>query len=363
MQEIIKFGSYYQKNKDLKEPIEWLVLDDFNGKKLLLSKDVLDVRAIHQALSSITWETCDLRKWLNEDFLNLAFTKEEQKHLLLVKNKNLDNPFSNTNGGNKTYDKVFLLSKEELEKYLSGYQCQGTAYANNKNKFNDKEFMYWWLRSIGDRPSSMLNITNQGDISQRSVHCDYYGIRPVIWVDFNNEAVFIQEEKKIVEFGHYYQENNEVKTPIKWRVLTENDTQMLLISETGLAHQIFDMNCNSDFNESGIKEWLNHEFLNNAFNECERQYLIEAVRLLRFEEALKYFDDRNDRKIAVNPYLLSLRPNLERFREYWLETNGLGGCVMMINSDGSINKGGILARFANIIRPVILVKKGNIFEE
>ena len=72
---------------------------------------------------------------------------------------------------------------------------------------------------------------------------------------------------------------------------------------------------------------------------------------------MNYFDNRLDRKINVTPYLISINPKLERFREYWLETQGIGDCVMMINSDGSINKGGILARFANIIRPVILIKK------
>ncbi len=355
--EIIKFGSYYQNSEVNKEPLEWIVLDKDGNKMLLVSRYVIDFRALNEKLEATTWEHCTLRKWLINDFYKLAFSTQEQKHIFTTKIKNLDDRFSNTNGGNKTYDKVFLLSLEEVEKYLKEYKCQATPFANQKNEFANKEYAYWWLRSVGQQQYSAYNIANNGKVMQRAVHCDYYGIRPAIWVDLHDEAVFVEEEKSNLHFGRYFQVSKEQKTPIKWRVLKEAENTLLLVSEDGLEHLPFDNNCSPKFKNSSLKKWLNIDFFNEAFNDDEKAKILGDIRLLNFDEVMNYFDDRLDRKINVTPYLISINPKLERFREYWLETQGVGDCVMMINSDGSINKGGILARFANIIRPVILIKK------
>lgn len=354
-EEVIKFGSYYQSSLEYKEPIEWIVLTICGSKKLLLSKYVLKCLPYHEKLTAITWEHSSLRNWLNNDFINEAFNEEEAKHIITCKNKNFDNPDSNSNGGNKTYDKVFLLSVEEVKKYLTDYQCESTyLVAIDENKYS-----FWWLRSVGNTQGSAFNVYRDGRLGQRSVHCSYYGVRPAIWLDTENEDTLLLDEKKYLYLGHYYQENNQIKTSIKWRVIDEDDNQMLLVSETGLEYLSFDDNCNPNFSESSIRDWLNTKFIDVAFDELEKNALIDEIRLLTFDEALYLFDDRNDRKIGVNEYLLSLNPNLSRFPHYWLGTSGVGDCVMMINGDGSINKGGILARFSNIIRPTIRVIKKN----
>ena len=61
--EHIKFGSYQG------EKIEWRVLDVIGEKVLLLSEYGLDVKPYNDNLSSgITWESCTLRRWLNDEF-------------------------------------------------------------------------------------------------------------------------------------------------------------------------------------------------------------------------------------------------------------------------------------------------------
>ena len=84
--DVVYFGSYEQDNDftNGKEPIEWLVVRIQDGKALLLSKDVLDYQQYHSAHASITWEECAIRAWLNDSFLNAAFTIEEQAQLLPV---------------------------------------------------------------------------------------------------------------------------------------------------------------------------------------------------------------------------------------------------------------------------------------
>ena len=72
--DIIKFGKYPQDSNDSKSPIEWLVLDVKGNEALLISRYGLDCKRYHHERDDITWEDCDLRKWLNCDFLKSAFS-------------------------------------------------------------------------------------------------------------------------------------------------------------------------------------------------------------------------------------------------------------------------------------------------
>ena len=78
--EIIDFGRYDQ--DDGIQPISWLVLDVRDGKALLLSQKALEARHYHNRSGSVTWEKCDLRKWLNGDFYNQAFREAEKERIL-----------------------------------------------------------------------------------------------------------------------------------------------------------------------------------------------------------------------------------------------------------------------------------------
>ena len=72
----VVFGAYEQDREVLngKEDIEWLVLEKEEGRILVLSKYALDAQQYHTSKEDVTWETSTLRQWLNEDFLNLAFS-------------------------------------------------------------------------------------------------------------------------------------------------------------------------------------------------------------------------------------------------------------------------------------------------
>lgn len=143
---IIIFGGYEQDN-DLsngKEPIAWRVLAIVNGKALLLAEKILDCRPYNTKDSGVTWETCTLRAWLNNDFFNDAFNSGEKAKILATRVVNENSPeYYDTDGGNDTDDKVFLLSYSEVRNpayefsldpsnYDPVRQTQGTDFSKSQ---------------------------------------------------------------------------------------------------------------------------------------------------------------------------------------------------------------------------------------
>ena len=120
---IVTFGRYEQDGSEENGPeeIEWIVLHVQDGKVLLLSKYGLEAQRYNKKKTDVTWETCTLRAWLNDDFLNKAFDPEEQSAILTTEVDNSDaQGYSGwiTSGGNNTKDKIFLLSCTETNLYL-----------------------------------------------------------------------------------------------------------------------------------------------------------------------------------------------------------------------------------------------------
>ena len=202
----VTFGKYEQDNNMANgaERIEWIVLDKKDDKMLLLSKYVLDEMPYHEEYVDVTWETCAMRSWLNEDFYKTAFTSTEQQYIAETYLINEDNPEYGTDGGNNTYDKVFLLSIDEATTYFDSdpdatdptrrakvteyiWWCSSIIreYYGNGN---------WCLRSLGEYWDKVTNVKVDGSINSEG---DYFvesqryggyiaipaGVRPAIWVE------------------------------------------------------------------------------------------------------------------------------------------------------------------------------------
>ena len=176
----VKFGNYWQTNDKNKEAIEWKVLAKENGKALLISKYALDCKPFNQSCCNITWEKCTLRKWLNSEFINNAFSEEEQQAIVLTKNK--------TNGSRTTEDKIFLLSTEEALEYLpkKKRKCTPTPYAKQHNAwYGEHNTCCWWLSSPGNNQNSAAFVLNDGDVYYfgNYVNYDDCAVRVAMWVD------------------------------------------------------------------------------------------------------------------------------------------------------------------------------------
>ncbi|MCR5662408.1 MAG: DUF6273 domain-containing protein [bacterium] len=185
---IVSFGAYEQDNETSndKEPIEWIVIDKSRDNILVVSKYCLDCKKYETEYRNVTWETCSLRKWLNEEFLNEAFSKEEQD---MIQNAIVTadaNPQYSAPAGNNTIDKVFCLSIDEVCKYFTtddARKCHPTAYAviHNASESSDG-YCYFWLRTPGFRSIKASFVRYNGEVRSIGdyVYFDYYAVRPAL---------------------------------------------------------------------------------------------------------------------------------------------------------------------------------------
>ena len=183
----VYFGRYEQ--GEGVRPIEWRVLEA-GEKVLLITEYGIDCKKYNETKTAITWEKCSLRKWLNHEFLEKAFGEEEEAMICVATVKADKNPKYNTDPGNDTCDKIFLLSIPEVEKYLPSDEqrnCIPTAYAVKQGAYKNEDTgcCWWWLRSPGLNSNSAAIVLSDGsvhlggdDVSDGS-GC----IRPALWID------------------------------------------------------------------------------------------------------------------------------------------------------------------------------------
>ena len=192
--DIYSFGSYEQDNNKSngQEDIEWLVLEKEGTRILVISKYALDCKPYNTSYTDVTWETCTLRRWLNNDFINAAFSAEEKTIIPTVKVSSNKNPEYSTNPGNVTQDQVFLLSITEEDKYFSSdsaRQCEPTDFAVANGAWeNDSGNCWWWLRSPGANQCSAAYVYDDGDVFEFGyyVYGDDFAVRPALWIDLNS---------------------------------------------------------------------------------------------------------------------------------------------------------------------------------
>ena len=230
--DVITFGDY-----------EWLVLDVQNDKVLIITKDVVDIRTYYNGFDDTCWEASDLRAYLNGGFYE-EFSAASKRRIIETEINTPNNPWFDTDGGVDTFDRIFLLSLQEVVEYFgdSGSKdtWDGSAYlisdeynANRQAKlrlsdaqiekiaelidksptfgdeYSRKEaldyvreandgFWWWRLRSPGRNNSLVVRIQNDGaiqvsgyyasndyvdvDVYGDNVHTVLGGVRPAMWV-------------------------------------------------------------------------------------------------------------------------------------------------------------------------------------
>lgn len=174
-----------------KERISWKVLDAQDDKLLLISDKILSVRCYDPSSKDMTWEESELRKWLNTDFMDSAFSNVEQQRIIPVVNTNPDNDDGRI-GGYDTVDSIFILNVKEAENYFSSNtnrkaELSGAA----KNKNNGWDVDGWWLRTPGFVEYFAAVVGNDGIIDKDG--CDNnessrYGVRPVLWISISGDV-------------------------------------------------------------------------------------------------------------------------------------------------------------------------------
>ena len=158
----------------------FIVLDQADGKTLVMSEKVLALRPYHDRIEAVTWETCGLRAWLNGPFLE-RFSAEDRAKIAEVTNQNRANPKYGTTGGTVTADKVFLLSLEEAELYLQGFAGMLAG------RTESGESVWWHLRSPGEAAGVSACVNTGGVIDYHGMYDlltpPVGGVRPVLWLE------------------------------------------------------------------------------------------------------------------------------------------------------------------------------------
>lgn len=190
--ETIEFGNYPQDKDGTEKPIEWIVMKNEGNQVLLLSKYVLDAKPYNEELEEVTWETSDIRQWLNNEFYTTAFNKTEKAKIQTSLIKNEDNSKYGTSGGNDTEDKVFLLSEKEAETLFSNDEekiAKATEYAEKSVVYVNKEkAVLWWLRSPGGLGNSAAEVYSIGWVDRYgcSVDSGSVGVWPALHLNLQS---------------------------------------------------------------------------------------------------------------------------------------------------------------------------------
>ena len=192
----ICFGSY-----------EWRILDIQNDTALIVTECIIDQRPYHDIYEEITWSHSGIRKYLNNDFYN-KFSDFEKDRIISTLNKNLNNQWYGTLGGEDTIDKVFLLSLDEVCRYFGDSTSKLYKPAKNQRYWferkdendskrlakllNKESDWWWWLRSPGRVGVKAVyifgtdgNIGIQGNNVLKGNIADGWctgGIRPALWL-------------------------------------------------------------------------------------------------------------------------------------------------------------------------------------
>lgn len=192
----IEFGNY-----------EWRVLDIQNNTALIITEYIIEQGRYHDVYKDITWADCSLRKYLNGEFYD-KFTTADKSRIVPVTNKNPDNHWYGTKGGEDTRDNILILSLEEVTCQYFG-DSSSKLYNPKKNQrywFERKDennskriarlkgvewSTWWWIRTPGRVGVKAVYIHGDGNIGIQGNNilkgnisdgkC-LGGIRPALWL-------------------------------------------------------------------------------------------------------------------------------------------------------------------------------------
>lgn len=194
--------------------IEWYVLEEENGEKLLLSKNIIARGAFQDEDGKLTWENSSIRQYLNTEFYN-SFSLQEQKQIVQKSivtypayYDSFDGNSYAVDGGKQTEDKIFLLSVEEVEKFFA-IEGDLTERENwwNEHYGRDVDYMerpyptklicidgsramyqnealWWWLRSPAYYENGTAVVDADGNIDAGGYLSQNQngGVRPAMWI-------------------------------------------------------------------------------------------------------------------------------------------------------------------------------------
>ena len=242
---VVKFGKY-ETSIGTTEPMEWLILDKDLTSYLLINRYVIDCKNYNEEDTDVKFKDSTLNNWLNNDFLDKAFTSGEQSFLSKV------TQFGLAGGGVITIPDYSLcknyFGEEDENKYNYKLSSKATSWAksNYAEAISAKNSDYYDCTSffLSDNGSKGANtamwvgafghIYEDGQ-SVKLTHGD--GVRPVLVVkkalfEDEEEIVKPEESTSINEEESTETEKVEETTIDKTKNIYKNTTSMKYKSTT-----------------------------------------------------------------------------------------------------------------------------------
>ena len=180
----ILFGRWHYKNGETR-PIVWEKKGELGDSYILVSKKVVDYRPYHHHGNGLVkYKDSDLRRWLNSEFYNGAFTNEEKQ---VIESTSVyisaDDEYVS--------DYVYLLTEKQVNDYYKTNEDRvkharpyvyetSTGYSGNEDQYG---FAYWlrdyFKYDFGDT-SSFSFVNYDGTIWHRFTRDQKRGVVPVI---------------------------------------------------------------------------------------------------------------------------------------------------------------------------------------
>lgn len=236
--------------------------------------------------SGATWESCELRKWLNGDYFD-GLPRLIRNHIVEVENKNHDT--RDTPGGPDTLDKVFLLSVGEAKRFFKDDGDRKIEYGNKVDEEHDRKTVSgWWLRSPGGDPKRAAYVTGTGsvDTSGMNIGNPYtffmFGdvseimmyTRPVFWLAIpSNES--IQEEKR---FARFEEQQKILRHVGNWIQVFDDHGESLFVAEAPVGKMPYNRIAGrTNWRDCSLRHWLNNEFYEMLPDELRSRIIEKRV--------------------------------------------------------------------------------------
>ena len=148
--------------------------------------------------STNIWEECSIRKWLNSNFYDTAFSEVQKNYIILTdvdNSESQDYSYWSKGGSCNTNDRVFLLSYTETCNYhdiIMQHDNYTTAFCRERLTFHSSNMTpeeikscSWWKRSPGPLPVAAI----KGGYTFANMYIpyekvsNYSGVRPAIVLD------------------------------------------------------------------------------------------------------------------------------------------------------------------------------------
>ena len=175
----VYFGRFPQLEDYEMKPLKWRVLDVIDGKALLVTVDCIIGKGPDLEQHGF-WKDELLRSFLNNSFYKVAFSDSEREQIVLSTIQNPKNEVTNNGGGPDTKDHVFLLSIDEVEKYMptESSRCASITKYAYRQRYAKRTFWHWELRTLSYVVffDGILCATGSNG---RHNHCC---VRPAIWI-------------------------------------------------------------------------------------------------------------------------------------------------------------------------------------